>query len=130
MISDLRMLRKVLAPSLPLQADAHAISHIPSDALTSATRSSVWASLLRLASAKPAAALEAECLNGGIHLVAFSQSRFQFLVVLPPEGVKLLGRWTRTDFSGGVDLLSDGCFGLTPSVWQIVNPQATTMANR
>ena len=24
---------------------------------------------------------------------------------LPPEGVKLLGRWTRADFSGGFDLL-------------------------
>jgi Protein of unknown function (DUF3303) len=24
---------------------------------------------------------------------------------LPPEGVKLLGRWTKVDFSGGFDLL-------------------------
>ncbi|SCU74684.1 conserved hypothetical protein [Cupriavidus necator] len=24
---------------------------------------------------------------------------------LPPEGVKLLGRWTQTDLSGGFDLL-------------------------
>ena len=31
--------------------------------------------------------------------------RFRKTGALPPEGVKLLGRWTRADFSGGFDLL-------------------------
>ena len=31
--------------------------------------------------------------------------RFQKTGGLPPEGVKLLGRWTRTDLSAGFDLL-------------------------
>jgi hypothetical protein len=31
--------------------------------------------------------------------------RFRNTGALPPEGVKLLGRWTRADFSGGFDLL-------------------------
>ena len=31
--------------------------------------------------------------------------RFQKAGGLPPEGVKLLGRWTRADLSGGFDLL-------------------------
>ena len=32
----------------------------------------------------------------------------------PPQGVKLLGRWTRADFSGGFDLLqSDSVEALT-----------------
>jgi hypothetical protein len=32
-------------------------------------------------------------------------SRFRKTGGLPPEGAKLLGRWTRADFSGGFDLL-------------------------
>ncbi len=32
-------------------------------------------------------------------------SRFQKTGGLPPVGVKLLGRWTRADLSGGYDLL-------------------------
>ena len=31
--------------------------------------------------------------------------RFRKTGALPPEGVKLLGGWTRADFSGGFDLL-------------------------
>jgi len=31
--------------------------------------------------------------------------RFRKTGALPPEGVKLLGRWTRADLSGGFDLL-------------------------
>ena len=34
--------------------------------------------------------------------------RFRKTGALPPEGVKLLGRWTRADFSGGFDLLERG----------------------
>lgn len=32
-------------------------------------------------------------------------ARFQKTGGLPPAGAKLLGRWTRTDFSGGFDVL-------------------------
>jgi uncharacterized protein DUF3303 len=32
-------------------------------------------------------------------------SRFKKTGGQPPKGVKLLGRWTRADFSGGFDLL-------------------------
>jgi Protein of unknown function (DUF3303) len=32
-------------------------------------------------------------------------ARFQKTRGLPPEGVKLLGRWTKADLSGGFDLL-------------------------
>jgi hypothetical protein len=32
-------------------------------------------------------------------------ARFQKTGGLPPNSVKLLGRWTRADFSGGFDLL-------------------------
>lgn len=32
-------------------------------------------------------------------------ARFKATGGLPPEGVKLLGRWTAADFSGGFDLL-------------------------
>lgn len=32
-------------------------------------------------------------------------ARFQKTGGQPPKGVKLLGRWTRADFSGGFDLL-------------------------
>ena len=32
-------------------------------------------------------------------------ARFQKTGGLPPKGVKLLGRWTRADLSGGFDLL-------------------------
>jgi hypothetical protein len=32
-------------------------------------------------------------------------ARFQKTGGLPPEGVKLLGRWTKADLSGGFDLL-------------------------
>ena len=32
-------------------------------------------------------------------------ARFRKTGGQPPEGVKLLGRWTRADFSGGFDLL-------------------------
>ncbi|MGH9422966.1 MAG: DUF3303 domain-containing protein [Thermoanaerobaculia bacterium] len=32
-------------------------------------------------------------------------ARFQKTGGLPPKGAKLLGRWTRADFSGGYDLL-------------------------
>jgi uncharacterized protein DUF3303 len=32
-------------------------------------------------------------------------ARFQKTGGLPPEGVKLIGRWTRADFSGGFVLL-------------------------
>ncbi len=32
-------------------------------------------------------------------------ARFKSTGGLPPEGVKLLGRWTAADFSGGFDLL-------------------------
>jgi hypothetical protein len=32
-------------------------------------------------------------------------ARFQETGGSPPEGVKLIGRWTRADFSGGFDLL-------------------------
>lgn len=32
-------------------------------------------------------------------------ARFQETGGLPPPGAKLLGRWTRADFSGGYDLL-------------------------
>lgn len=32
-------------------------------------------------------------------------SRFKKTGGQPPKGVKLLGRWTRVDFSGGFDLL-------------------------
>jgi hypothetical protein len=31
--------------------------------------------------------------------------RFREAGALPPEGVKLLGRWTRADLSGGFDIL-------------------------
>jgi Protein of unknown function (DUF3303) len=32
-------------------------------------------------------------------------ARFQKTGGLPPKGAKLLGRWTRADFSGGYDLV-------------------------
>jgi hypothetical protein len=32
-------------------------------------------------------------------------ARFQKTGGLPPEGIKLLGRWTKADLSGGFDLL-------------------------
>lgn len=32
-------------------------------------------------------------------------ARFKKTGGLPPKGVKLVGRWTRADFSGGFDLL-------------------------
>ena len=32
-------------------------------------------------------------------------ARFRKTGGLPPEGAKLLGRWTRADFSGGFDLI-------------------------
>lgn len=32
-------------------------------------------------------------------------ARFRKTGGMPPKGVKLLGRWTRVDFSGGFDLL-------------------------
>ena len=32
-------------------------------------------------------------------------ARFRKTGGVPPKGVKLLGRWTRADFSGGFDLL-------------------------
>lgn len=32
-------------------------------------------------------------------------ARFRATGGLPPKGAKLLGRWTRADFSGGYDLL-------------------------
>ena len=32
-------------------------------------------------------------------------ARFRKTGGLPPEGAKLLGRWTRADFSGGYDLI-------------------------
>jgi hypothetical protein len=32
-------------------------------------------------------------------------ARFKKTGAKPPKGVKLLGRWTRADFSGGYDLL-------------------------
>lgn len=41
-------------------------------------------------------------------------ARFRQNGGLPPEGVKLLGRWTRADFNGGFDLLeSDNPLALT-----------------
>jgi len=41
-------------------------------------------------------------------------SRFQKTGGQPPQGAKLLGRWTRADFSGGFDLLeSDDSRALT-----------------
>lgn len=41
-------------------------------------------------------------------------ARFQKTGGLPPAGAKLLGRWTRADFSGGFDLLeSDDPLALT-----------------
>jgi hypothetical protein len=40
-------------------------------------------------------------------------ARFQKTGGQPPKGVKLLGRWTRADFSGGFDLLEcDNAQGL------------------
>jgi uncharacterized protein DUF3303 len=35
-------------------------------------------------------------------------ARFKKTGAKPPKGVKLLGRWTRADFSGGFDLLETG----------------------
>lgn len=35
-------------------------------------------------------------------------ARFQKTGGQPPQGAKLLGRWTRADFSGGFDLLESG----------------------
>lgn len=35
-------------------------------------------------------------------------ARFRKTGGQPPKGVKLLGRWTRADFSGGFDLLEAG----------------------
>lgn len=43
-------------------------------------------------------AANAQVRNEGI-------ARFQKTGGLPPQGVKLLGRWTKADLSGGFDLL-------------------------
>ncbi|MBI1852181.1 MAG: DUF3303 family protein [Planctomycetes bacterium] len=41
-------------------------------------------------------------------------ARFQKTGGLPPKGAKLIGRWTRADFSGGYDLIeSDDSKALT-----------------
>jgi len=46
-------------------------------------------------------------------------ARFQKTGGLPPKGAKLLGRWTRVDLSGGVDLLeSDAPQALAEFAWQ------------
>src|SRR5437879_12224663 len=45
-------------------------------------------------------------------------ARFQRTGGLPPEGAKLLGRWTYTDFSGGLCVLeSEDAKALTAFAW-------------
>jgi len=45
--------------------------------------------------------------------------RFQRTGGLPPNGVQLLGRWTRADFGGGFDLLeTDDAAKLTEFAYQ------------
>ncbi len=46
-------------------------------------------------------------------------ARFQKTGGLPPKGVKLLGRWTRSDLSGGFDLVeTDDARTLAEFSWQ------------
>ena len=46
-------------------------------------------------------------------------ARFQKTGGLPPQGAKLLGRWTRADLAGGFDLIeSDDAKALAEFAWQ------------